>query len=162
MREFVRDLSAAQLLRCRGGLGIGLVDRRGRFRQIIFHLRNLKDRENLPFANAVAYVDLDRLYVSGDLRHHVDLLKGLEFRRQQKIACQVFASRLRDRNNRDRSSPCLSLLAARFGARARGQRQRGGAQDESLHRSAPIANDSAARRPRYSYFAAAAVISAET
>ena len=95
MCHVVSRLSALQLVARGGQFGRRLFDRRRRAREIVLHFWYLQRREQLPFLNAIADIDLDLANVSGNLGHHIDFLKRLEFRGQDQVAGEIRALCLR-------------------------------------------------------------------
>ena len=68
-------------------------------RLIIGHFRDLDQRQELTFLNAVADIDIDLLHIAGNLRHEIDFLIRLEFSSQHHVVRYVFDGRFRHGNS---------------------------------------------------------------
>ena len=78
----MRGFRSLQLIPGCVDFSASLLDQRGGSRDVVGHLRDFEFREELPFPDPVAQVDLDRSEIACDFRHHIDLLKRL------KLGCQ--------------------------------------------------------------------------
>jgi hypothetical protein len=72
-------------------LGIGLGE-------VVVKLRDFEGGEELALSHAVADIDLDLLYVTGDLGHHVDFLERAEFGREDDGLGEALGGCFRDGN----------------------------------------------------------------
>ena len=57
--------------------------------QVVGHLRDLQDGQQLSLFHLVAYVNGDLFHIAGHLGHDVHFLKRLEFSRQDQISGKV-------------------------------------------------------------------------
>ena len=90
MRHLVHLLGALEFVLGAGHLGVASLRTGVGAAQIVAHLRYFERGQQLPLPHPVADIDIDLLDIAGDLRHHVDLLKRLELRRQYEIPCEIF------------------------------------------------------------------------
>ncbi len=55
---------------------------------VTLYLGNFQYRKNLSLLNVVADIHGNRLHITGDLRHDIDILIGQELRRERQIVCK--------------------------------------------------------------------------
>ncbi len=101
MRDLVHLLGALQFVFGASHLGVASLRTGVGAAQIVAHLRHFERRQQLPLLHAVADIDIDFLDIARHLRHHIDLLKRLELRRQHEIAREIFGRYLGHRDGRN-------------------------------------------------------------